>query len=733
MRLRIAARRAESRAGGAAGGPPRDEHHLAASASPASRWGPASSRSRWAFWWPRRDRLGAAGHRRTLGPPGPRLLLSPGQPGTDRAGMAVLALASPSAEPPLPTRDPGEGRLVWSLAIAFLPLVPLGLMYLGTLASRGADATTMAQPPRSAHAGRLEEPVDLGRPDDPGARTPCRSPIASATAFVVLAPVVWLAARPSDLGGGEGRGAAMRGRSAPKTPDDRRPSRLVAAGDRLDRRRRRRARHDGPRARQLPAAADRPVRAGRAGGRHRDRPAAAGWPARRRRAWRRRLILQSAIVWDYALVFRPHRRRDRPGPRRRRPRTAAGVLAGIGPQPVPRQPAVACRQLAGGRQRQHRLGQLRDPALLLPGAVPPRARSSPAGRTRGHLRLDDPADAGLRARGWQELLDRNADAIDVLVDLRQRAGARRRLRTVVPGGRATGERPHPRPRPGGTRWEANLTATRRAPPRGACPRDRARRGLDDFASSFFSTLSFSLAFSFFSSKTYDSPSSLELLGPLLAGDGDAQDQLLALELVDALGGLALGVLGAVVDGEVEGRRLGLGIGLDLAGVIRPVDGRLERLPVEGPATTRRLLRDPGPFQGLEGVSRGLIFGQAPVAPAHRTRAAPLATVRKAARPAAIARRRARIANAMEIVLQVRNSEEHRRRSPFRLLGRSLRRRRYRTGRTRRPGTGLNHLPNRAARGPTRLPPPAGPTEKHSSRSEKITESPGSGPVSTAPQ
>ena len=101
--------------------------------------------------------------------------------------------------------------------------------------------------------------------------------------------------------------------------------------------------------------------------------------------------------------------------------------------------------------------------------------------------------------------------------------------------------------------------------------------------SFFSSF-FSAAFSFFSLKRNDfALGLLEFLGPILAGQGDAEGQLFAVELVEALRGLPLGLLGSVVDDEVDrGVGLGLRVDLDLAGVIDPVDARLERLALEGP-------------------------------------------------------------------------------------------------------------------------------------------------------
>src|SRR5262249_44851522 len=110
-------------------------------------------------------------HRRrgTVGAAGPGLLLPSGQPGPHRAGprgagpshsvarnrRGLWLAEGPGAVAPsrrgLPALGPARADVCWPGA------------------SGGADAPTVVQPDRSVDAGRLEEPVDLGRSDYPGA------------------------------------------------------------------------------------------------------------------------------------------------------------------------------------------------------------------------------------------------------------------------------------------------------------------------------------------------------------------------------------------------------------------------------------------------------------------------------------------------------------------------------------------------------------------------------------
>ena len=81
-------------------------------------------------------------------------------------------------------------------------------------------------------------------------------------------------------------------------------------------------------------------------------------------------------------LFRPHRGPDHPRPRRRRPRPEDRDAAGFDPKPVSSQSLTSRRELAGSRYGQRDLEQLRDAALLLPGAFPAGNRSAPSRRPR---------------------------------------------------------------------------------------------------------------------------------------------------------------------------------------------------------------------------------------------------------------------------------------------------------------------------------------------------------------
>ncbi len=93
----------------------------------------------------------------------------------------------------------------------------------------------------------------------------------------------------------------------------------------------------------------------------------------------------------------------------------------------------------------------------------------------------------------------------------------------------------------------------------------------------------------------------EFLGAIFAGDGDAEGELFAVDLVDSLGRLALGFFGAVFNDQVDGReRLGILVNFPLARVIHASDAGLDLFAVEGPgrvdAFTRRR---PGSLKRLQ--------------------------------------------------------------------------------------------------------------------------------------
>ena len=127
------------------------------------------------------------------------------------------------------------------------------------------------------------------------------------------------------------------------------------------------------------------------------------------------VVLQSAIVWDYAFYS------DRTAGQIIRARDAVGRrpedrdAAGFDPQPVSTQSLAARRRLAGGRYGQRGLEQLRDPALLLPGAFPTGHRSARPDDLEWVSIHEDPSEAGERGRAWEQILRQHADSIDVVV------------------------------------------------------------------------------------------------------------------------------------------------------------------------------------------------------------------------------------------------------------------------------------------------------------------------------
>ncbi len=150
------------------------------------------------YWWPRRDRLGARG---VLGL-GVLLILGYFchlvSLGLTAIGLGVLALATP-----LPPESAGDaGGIPWRrlrtrlvpLGLAFLPMIPLGLVYLG-LAHRGGpmhpvwgNLTDPLAPSGWKNQLTWADPITLMR-KDALVFTERLSP-----RFIVLAPACWLAA-----------------------------------------------------------------------------------------------------------------------------------------------------------------------------------------------------------------------------------------------------------------------------------------------------------------------------------------------------------------------------------------------------------------------------------------------------------------------------------------------------------------------------------------------------------
>ncbi len=153
------------------------------------------------FWWPRRDHLGIGGIARLW------LLLVLGyfchlvSLGLTVLGLALLALTSPSAPGPAGAVEGSPGRRLRTrlvpLGVAFLPLVPLGLLYLG-LAHRGGPMQPLWNnlPDPLTLAGwksqlTWADPITLARKD----ALPFTDRVGSG--FIVFAPAFWLVAAMS--------------------------------------------------------------------------------------------------------------------------------------------------------------------------------------------------------------------------------------------------------------------------------------------------------------------------------------------------------------------------------------------------------------------------------------------------------------------------------------------------------------------------------------------------------
>ena len=104
----------------------------------------------------------------------------------------------------------------------------------------------------------------------------------------------------------------------------------------------------------------------------------------------------------------------------------------------------------------------------------------------------------------------------------------------------------------------------------------------------------------------------EFLGAIFAGDGDAEGELFAVDLVDSLGRLALGFFGAVFNDQVDGReRLGILVNFAFARVIHASDAGLDLFAVESPGRVDAFARRrPGSLKRLQqfGLRRIVALG-----------------------------------------------------------------------------------------------------------------------------
>jgi hypothetical protein len=363
------------------------------------------------FWWPRRDQLGA------WGVAGLWVLLVMGyfchlvSLGLTVLGLTILALVSPTSA--APAGEPWRRvrtRLV-PLALAFLPLIPLGLVYLA-LAHRGGPMHPVWK--------NLPDPFSLSGWKsqltwaDP--ITLCRKDVLPFTDrvgpwYIIFAPAFWLAAalviwvltRVADGLRDRPTGAMVTGRrswlalatllivgglASPDTLGQEHgnylPQRIVLCG-----------------LVALAAVIDVDLR------RWPGRIVAAGLAAA--------VALQSAIVWDYALYSDRSageivRARDAVGRGRRVAYLPASVRSRFRANPllhVDNWLGVDTDNIVWGN---YETRHYYFPVQFIAGIE----RPTP-GELEDLIRLDAPAEAVERASGWERLLSREAAAIDVLV------------------------------------------------------------------------------------------------------------------------------------------------------------------------------------------------------------------------------------------------------------------------------------------------------------------------------
>ncbi len=367
------------------------------------------------FWWPRRDQVGWGGIA------GLWFLLILGyfchlvSLGLTVLGLAILALTSPLPPPPAGTvRASSWGTLrsrLVPLGIAFLPLVPLGLLYLGMAHRAGPmhPVWNNLLDPWSLAGWKNQlswaDPITLARKD----ALPFTDRVGLA--FIVFAPAVWLVAalgtwaaartwdglrrRSAREPGGDRRGwwilAALLiggGLAGPDTlgPEHGNylPQRVVLCG-----------------LVALAAAIDIDPRR-RAG-----RVAAVGLAAA--------VALQSAIVWDYALHS------DSTAGQILRACAAVGRGRRVAYMPASvrgrfrANPLLHVDNWLGVDMGNVIWGNYETRHYYFPVQFHPEIDRPRPDELEDLARLDAPGEAADRARGWESLLTRHADAIDVLV------------------------------------------------------------------------------------------------------------------------------------------------------------------------------------------------------------------------------------------------------------------------------------------------------------------------------
>ena len=243
---------------------------------------------------------------------------------------------------------------------------------------------------------------------------------------------------------------------------------------------------------------------------------------------------------------------------------------------------------------------------------------------------DDPNDQKMKAarlRDWEELMSSHAQSIDVVLFWKSDSGAGgnhqalvRSVRSIRATFRSSRGLANHRHDPTGKRPVRAILSCGKAR-NGRVPVDRSPAAgllllLQDEEVRFILDLG-------------------KLLGPVFAGNGDAERELLPIELVDHLGGLALGFLRAVFDRQVHrGVGLRLGVDLHLARIVGSIDGRLDLLTVEGPLGVDALaIGGPGSLEGLQKLGLRLVIAERrDVAPTRSPRPARATTASSVERP-----------------------------------------------------------------------------------------------------
>jgi hypothetical protein len=362
------------------------------------------------YWWPHRDDLRAG---RIVGL---SALLVLGyfchlvSLGLTVLSLIVLALVSPSAPSPRGVASSRWRHRVVPLAVSFLPMVPLGLVYLG-LAHRGGPIHPLwsnLADPFSLSAWKTQitwvDPLSLSRKDV----LPFTDHVSRA--FVLFAPVVWLVTALL-IWGLAAVAARLRSWSS-GAADDRRGWRVLAAllivagltgPDTLG------ADHGG----YLP---QRIVLCGLV--------ALTGVVEIDNRRWSGRaataalvagVALQSAIVWDYALDSNRNagqvlRARDAVGREQRIATLPATIRSRFRANPLYHIGDWLGVDSGNVVWNNYETRHYYFPVQFRPGIDRPHPDELEFVITR-----DDPREATVRAREWQRILSCHADSIDELI------------------------------------------------------------------------------------------------------------------------------------------------------------------------------------------------------------------------------------------------------------------------------------------------------------------------------